>query len=158
MKKIILYSSAAIFLSAVISGCGGEDKTQKMERVKKSKEVKLEKPEEIKVPEFTYTADKYRSPFSQSMVRRERPVAAVSEDKEGTQKFSPESLTVTGVFSDSKGKYALLSGAGAYFVVKNGRVYNEDNEEQPGIAAIIQEDKIILITDKDTRYDLTIPE
>ncbi|MDA3793445.1 MAG: pilus assembly protein PilP [Elusimicrobia bacterium] len=158
MKKIIIYSAAVIVFASGLTGCGGEDKAKTVKRTKKSKEVKIEKPEEITVPEFTYTADKYRSPFSQSMVRRSRPAATVSKDSGDAQKFSPESLTVTGVFSDNQGKYALLSGAGAYFVVKNGRIYNDDDEEEPGVAAIIKEDKIILITDEDTMYELTIPE
>lgn len=155
MKKLTLYLTVFIVGSAILAGCGGEETSQPRKRNPVAKDREIEKPEEIKVPEFTYTGDQYRSPFSETKVRRSRRTVPAGEDSEG---INPAELSVTGLFSDNQGKYAILSGAGTYYVVKEGRLYDEDGEEESGIAAIIKEDKIVLITDEDTMFELAIPE
>ncbi|MEA3506928.1 MAG: hypothetical protein U9R36_05515, partial [Elusimicrobiota bacterium] len=69
MKKLTLYLTVFIVGSAVLTGCGGDEAPRPRKRKPAASDRETEKPEEIKVPEFTYTGDQRRSPFSKSMVR-----------------------------------------------------------------------------------------
>lgn len=117
-------------------------------------DIEIEEPEEIEVPDFEYKGSSYRSPFSKES---KQPQRAEGESQD-LPSINPEMLTVSGIVEESKTKYGLLSGSEGFFMVKNGRIYNEDNKEIPGVSAVINENEIVIITDADTTYELPIPE
>ncbi len=156
MNRIFLILVIGITLCA----CGREQqRTREVKRtVKKTKKQKIVKPEKFEAVGYKYEGLKYGSPFSpskrvSSMTEKIVPNHQVSETIE-----NPESLKVTGVFSDKKERYAILSGINEFYFVKQGRLYNEDEKEMPGIAAIIKKDKVILITGENKMCELPIPE
>ena len=139
----------------IFFGCGDDEVIQPpAQRIRKERTI--QKPEEIEETIHKYTGAKYRSPFLPAGVARE--MARIDTPVGDIPAISPEGLRVTGYFSDKKERYAILSGAGEFYIIKQGRLYDENENEVPGIAAIIKEDKIILITDKDTMYELPVPE
>jgi len=147
--------SIFIFLVLTLYGCGSGN-VQPRRPIGRPRKTKFEKPEEITVPEYTYGGIKYRSPFSASGAAGSS--ARYVPSGEQTIEINPESLKVTGFISDSRQRYAILSGPGEYYIVKQGRLYNEDEKEVPGVAAIVKENKVMLITDKNTVHELIIPD
>lgn len=151
---------SVMVIGMVLYGCGGKPP----ERVRIKKIIKKDKKQKIakslkggEAAKYKYEGLKYGSPFSPS--GRVTSAKKITAEQEGTKVIeSPESLKVTGLFTDKEGKYAILSGVGEFYIVKQGRLYNEDEHEMPGIAAIIKESKIILITDEDKMYELPVPE
>lgn len=144
----------------LFNGCAGAKSKKRAvrKRVRKPKAEKIKEPEKIKMPEHKYGGLKYRSPFSSSG-RGSAKTARVTTGKLVTAAdINPDGLKVTGYFSDREGKYAILSGVGEFFIVKNGRLFTEDKKEVIGVAAIIKDNKIVLITDENNIYDFTIPE
>ncbi|MFW6134265.1 MAG: hypothetical protein ACOC5R_01660 [Elusimicrobiota bacterium] len=152
--KELSYTTFILIFVILLSGCGG-DEVEVRGKIPKPKKQKIQRPEEIKTPQYNYRGARYRSPFSPSYSGTGGVSSGGMDQK---SMVSPESLKVTGFFSDSQGKYAILSGAGQFFFVRRGRVYNEDEEELPGIAAVVKSNKIILITDQNTMHELPLPE
>lgn len=156
MNKFIIKSWIIILLIIAFQGCS--DTEVKVDRegrgAGREKDTEFEEPEEIEVPDFEYQGASYRSPFS-----RESGQPPGGEDgSRELQSINPEMLTVSGMIEEAGTKYGLLSGSDGFLMVKNGRIYNDDNEEIPGVSAVIKEDNIVIITDADTTYELPIPE
>ncbi len=147
LKFLILFSAGLFFY-----GCGGEDILEQTKvRVRRPQRIKFEKPPEIEIKEYKYTGMRYRSPFLPDGTARAIDAAAEHH-------INFDELKVTGYFSTKKERYVILSGVEEFYIVKQGRLFNENEEEVRGVAAIIKEDKIILITEKDTIYELAIPQ
>ena len=66
-------------------------------------------------------------------------------------------LAISGVFADSSGSFAMLTGPNKAFVVKNGKMYDENGEVIPGVSALITQNNIILSAG-DEEYELPIPQ
>lgn len=151
---------SVMVIGMVLYGCGGKppERVRIKKIIKKDKKQKIAKSrKEIEAAKYKYEGLKYGSPFSPS--KRASSITEKTTSGDGAKSIeSPESLIVTGLFTDKEGKYAILSGVGEFYIVKQGRLYNEDEHEMPGIAAIIKESKIILITDEDKMYELPVPE
>jgi len=163
MKKyhIMYVIICAILLSA---GCAEKQDENPAARRKKSGKKKKSREavnviKEFEQEKYEYKGGKYKSPFSSS---GKGAVSSVESKSAADSKIAvlsnPETLKVTGFFSDNSGTYAILSGVNEFFIVKKGRLYNEDRLEVPGVAAIVKKDKIILITGKDTMFELAIPQ
>ena len=152
----------AILLSA---GCAEkQDKNPSARRKKPGSKKKAAETvnaiKEFEQDQYEYKGGKYRSPFSSSGKGAVSSTGSKSESgsKKTAVLSNPETLKITGLFSDNSGTYAILSGVNEFFIVKKGRLYNEDRLEVPGVAVIIKKDKIILITGKDTMFELAIPQ
>ncbi len=170
MNKNFLYIILVMVFIILLHGCGGSKSSGRSQstesrirkgKVRKKADEKTEKPEEKKEELYEYGGLKYRSPFSvsggvSSGLGKKNNVSDISGVSRTV--MSPESLVVTGFVSDNDGDFALLSGANEFYVVKNGRLYNEDKFEMIGIAAVIKRNKIILITDDSEMYELLIPD
>jgi hypothetical protein len=66
-------------------------------------------------------------------------------------------LTISGVFTDSSGGVAFLSGPEDSYVVKSGKMYYENGEAVAGIAAVITPESIVL-SEGEERYELKISQ
>lgn len=113
----------------------------------------------IKEINHKYGGGKYRSPFALSQKSTEGGSINLNfRTKPGEIQIEPESLKVTGVILGDKGKYAILSGSADFYIVRDGRLFSYDEVEIPGIAAVIKDKVVILITDDNTTYELPIPQ
>ncbi|MGM0441383.1 MAG: hypothetical protein ACQEQC_03075 [Elusimicrobiota bacterium] len=149
--------AVAAALVVFFLGCGDSEVkvTRNSRGTAQQKNVKIEKPEKIETPDYEYKGIKHRSPFS-----KKGGTGRSSGGTSGTNipGINPERLIVSGVMEDTKDQYGMLTGPDGFFMVKDGRIYNEDGKEIPGVAAIIKNQKVVLITDENTTYELPIPE
>lgn len=67
-------------------------------------------------------------------------------------------LQVNGVFADEKTSYAILSGKDKKYIIKQGRLMDEDEKIIWGVRAYIKKEEIILVTKNKERYVLEIPK
>jgi Tfp pilus assembly protein PilP len=145
MIKIINKIHIGLLMAIIlVSGCGGQTKqpVRRVRKIKKIKDEKIEMPKEFEQERHEYQGGRYRSPFSESAVSVAPATEAESMDFKAALKISsPENLKVTGFFADKAGEYVILTGVSEFYVVKHGRIYNEDGDEVPDIAAIIKKDK-----------------
>ena len=145
MKKLPLILVTALF----IYGCGSSDYVppSSMSRRRQAKA-----PPEIREPErYTYAGTRYRDPFARSRV------SAYRADGDTTPALNVDGLRVTGYIKGRFEKFITVSGPGGSYVIKNGRVFDEEDQEIPGVAAVIRDEKVTLITGKDTVYELALP-
>ena len=66
-------------------------------------------------------------------------------------------LTISGIFTDSSGPSAFLSGPDKSFVVKSGKMYDENGEVVPGVSVSIEQ-KSIVLSEGAEKYEIPIPE
>lgn len=166
-RKLVLKILLVLFAGILVVGCGEKTKKStgsrnriRKSRKKKSSKKKGDKAEQkplVEVIPVNYKGTKYRSPFSPKG-RGAGGISTVKSSDSSTSVFSPDNLSVTGVFQDKNERNAILTSPDGYYIIKKGRLYSEDNNEVPAIAAIIKDDKIVLITNENTMYELKIPE
>ena len=149
-------------LSIAIYGCGKKKDSGRVitpTRVPPvSRKVILPKRKEIREPKYIYKGSRYRDPFS-SLEETVTFGASISE--RAPLSINIETLKLTGIISEpGKKRYAILSdsrGSGG-FVVKNGRLLNIDGKIVPGIAGVVKQDKVVLITDDNIIKELKLRE
>ncbi len=141
-----------MFFIVIMAGCTRRDETRDIPR-RRPASVEIEEPEEIKIPAYTYGGSVYRNPFS--------PAAARPRDEDADELFARDlnlaGLRVSGIMSDRKSKYAILSGPGEYYIVRQGRLLDEDDRMVSGVAAIVSEDKVTLIIEDEMTISLPAP-
>ena len=64
-------------------------------------------------------------------------------------------LAVSGVFSDSSGAMAVLSGDNGSFVAKKGELYDDSGKAVEGVSAEITENSVVLSAE-DKKYEIPI--
>ncbi len=155
-NKEYINLTAAVILTLFLTGCIEPDLEIEQDplQARAGQKREIEQPEKIEPPDYNYEGLKYRSPF----LKRDEIGPRLASESKTIMGIKPERLTVTGIMEDPENKFGLLSGPAGFFMVKDGRIFNDDNKEIPGVAAIIKEQEIIIITDDDSTYALPVPE
>ncbi len=148
IKKFLI-----IIFILTAAGCGRRDDPRDMPR-RRPVAIEIEEPEEIKIPEYTYGGSVYRNPFLPAGIRSR----ADYTEELFAQDINLAGLRVTGIISDRKSKYAILSGAGEYYIVREGRLLDEEDRPVSGVAAIVGDDKVTLITEDERTISLPAPQ
>lgn len=115
---------------------------------------------EEKVPTYAYKSARARDPFIPLIGRGEGSgVPAGAESGKTAKEVNVELLVLKGyVFSDKR-KYALFKAAdGAAFVLDKGTLVDERGKKVPGIAGIVKQDKVVLITKKNKIKEFKLRE
>ncbi len=66
-------------------------------------------------------------------------------------------LAISGVFTDSSGASAILSGPGGSYIVKNGKMFDESGKAVQGVSASITK-KLLVLSAGGKKYEITIPK
>jgi hypothetical protein len=102
-------------------------------------------------PVYVYTGDKYRDPFI--------PLAgqgAYPSESEEVGIPSITSLTLKGIITEGKTKIALIGGAGASYILKDSRLYDNHQRQIAGITGAIKTDSVIIIAPDKTTKELKL--
>ncbi|NLB35552.1 MAG: hypothetical protein GX817_07070 [Elusimicrobia bacterium] len=101
---------------------------------------------------YIYPGSSGRDPFRRSTARRAR-----SEDSKALPIADFSSLKITGIISGSLGNFALISGPSEGYIARSGRLFNESDQEVPGVSVVFRDELIILISEDNEIYELNLP-
>ena len=143
-------SSLLIIALAALCGCGGGGEYVPPTRMPRKREAQA--PREIpEMSGYTYTGMKHRDPF----VRSSAVSGARSQATAASLNF--EMMRVTGYISGRDGSFVTFSGPDGSYLAMNGRIYDDEDQEVPGVAIVVQNEKLMFITDNNTVHELVIP-
>ena len=144
-----------IILVFVFTGCSRRDDGLPPARRRAPDLDQIEEPDAIKIPEYTYAGINYRSPFTPQAGSRRR-YAAPGAGRTRSE-VNLDSLIITGIISGRDSKYAILASGDEYYIARDGLLLDEDEEEVPGVAAVVKEDEIILIDSEGRTVEIEAP-
>lgn len=115
-----------------------------------------------KIPTYTYKSAQARDPFIPLISRSEttgKTTVAGSANGIATREVNVELLVLKGYVFSQQRKYALFKSAdGAAFVLDKGSLLDERGKKVPGIAGIVKQDKVVLITKKNKIKEFKLRE
>ncbi len=153
-----------VFFAVFLCGCGKQKNPaprviKKVAHKPKPKPAppKPKLPGEEVARKYIYRGDEYRDPFGAVVIAS----SLSGKLMEGEEiQVNIDALRVTGIMTSAQQKpYALLSEiGGASFIVKGGKLYDPYGRIVRDVAAIIKEDRVVLIAGKNTMRELKLEE
>jgi hypothetical protein len=152
MKKTLFIIIIAAFFAA---SCGkqspsGPAAPQPKQFAPKQPPAVYQKKEE---PVYYYTGDSYRDPFIPLVGQ-----GAYFSESDEMSVPSITSLTLKGIIGEGKTKIALISGAGATYILKDSRLYDNRQRQIKGITGAIKIDSVVIIAPDKTVKELKLRE
>lgn len=161
--KTIIVISLCVATGLVLYGCGGKKDEivqstgfQAPAMPEVSESTNTDTASAVKFY-YKYRGDQFRDPF----------VPLVGETGRGAiQKRASDQMTVgglnslvlKGILEDNEGKFALLTDAmGGSFVVKDGKLVNQEGKIVPNVSGVIRRNKVMIIS-PNAKIELTIKE
>lgn len=114
-----------------------------------------------KIPTYTYKSARDRDPFIPLVGRGESvgAVSAAGEAGKAAKEVNVDLLVLKGYVFSQERKYALFKSAdGAAFVLDKGTLVDERGRRVLGIAGIVKQDKVVLITKKNKIKEFKLRE
>lgn len=134
----------------ILASCGGQEYVPPS-RLPRKREA-APPPEIPEMLSYTYPGGSNRDPFRRSAARRPLPT-----DAEVMPIADFSGLQVTGLISGPLGNFALISGQAENYLARSGRLFNDDDQEVPGVSVVFRDEVIILISEDNEIYELKVP-
>lgn len=106
---------------------------------------------------YRYRGEQFRDPFL-PLVGESGRGAAPKRATEQLSNSNLNALILKGIMEDNEGKFALLMDSlGGSFVIKDGKLINQDGKIIPNVSGVIRKNKVMLIA-PNTKIELTLKE